>query len=402
MKKYLLLIVFIFYGLVLLSQVENSNSKVFIPEDIVIAHRGTTFWAPEETEAAYIWARDIGADYLEVDIQRSKDGVLLALHDVNMQRTTNIKDVYPDRKDLSVKHFSFKELMKLDAGSWFNKQNPKQAKKEFSAEANINKTNESLGYFNEKGEEVIVEKRPKNVFIGGGQGISTLEDVIRIAEGYRIAKDESGNRLYEQVEKEGKMQYKFFYVKDKQDKGNRPGVYIETKEPRLFPNVEQDLYNDLDRLGWNVITKPSNDNKVRIGSKVNIANTSAKVILQTFSIESLKELHNVFKDKIPVCLLLWLGDDNMEHNDSVTYHKNLKIAKKYGAQIIGPSIAGEPNNYSDLLTKKNFQWIKQQGFIIHPYSFDTKEQMEKYGLRSEGMFTNRADLTIKYYQNLKN
>ena len=41
----------------------------------VMAHRGSTFWAPEETESAWRWAREMGADYLESDLQCTKDGV---------------------------------------------------------------------------------------------------------------------------------------------------------------------------------------------------------------------------------------------------------------------------------------------------------------------------------------
>ena len=60
----------------------------------MIAHRGSTFWTPEETEAAYRWAREMGADYLECDMQVTKDGVVLALHDDNLKRTTNIANVF--------------------------------------------------------------------------------------------------------------------------------------------------------------------------------------------------------------------------------------------------------------------------------------------------------------------
>ena len=52
-----------------------------IPHPAVIAHRGASFDAPESTAAAYKLARDLGADYLELDLQRSKDGVLFVLHD---------------------------------------------------------------------------------------------------------------------------------------------------------------------------------------------------------------------------------------------------------------------------------------------------------------------------------
>ena len=52
-----------------------------IAHPAVIAHRGASFDAPESTAAAYTLARDLGADYLEMDLQRSQDGELIALHD---------------------------------------------------------------------------------------------------------------------------------------------------------------------------------------------------------------------------------------------------------------------------------------------------------------------------------
>ena len=70
-----------------------------IPHPAVIAHRGASFDAPESTAAAYKLARDLGADYLELDLQRSKDGVLFALHDNNLQRTTDVASKFPERKD---------------------------------------------------------------------------------------------------------------------------------------------------------------------------------------------------------------------------------------------------------------------------------------------------------------
>jgi len=165
----------------------------------------------------------------------------------------------------------------------------------------------------------------------------------------------------------------------------------------LFPGVEKDLFKHLQWLGWNVLTKPVADTLLYRNAKVRVGKTSAKVILQTFSPHSLKNLYAEFKGRVPTTLLLWQGDANMPHNDSVSYFENLKLAHDYGAQIIGPSIGGFPNNYDDLLTEENFQWIRGQGFIIHPYSFDTEDQTKIYGKRCDGMFTNRTDLTSLYY-----
>ena len=51
------------------AQAVINQLKIDAP-DAIIAHRGSTFWAPEETEAAFRWARNMGADYLEIDIQK--------------------------------------------------------------------------------------------------------------------------------------------------------------------------------------------------------------------------------------------------------------------------------------------------------------------------------------------
>ena len=60
---------------------ELQKVRDYVPQYAVVAHRGSTYWTPEETEAAYRWAREMGADYLEADLQVSKDGVILALHE---------------------------------------------------------------------------------------------------------------------------------------------------------------------------------------------------------------------------------------------------------------------------------------------------------------------------------
>ncbi len=103
---------------------------------VLIAHRGASAYAPEHTVEAYRLAIEQGADFVEQDLQITKDGVLVCLHDLTLERTTNIEDVFPDRfrADVSedqppnsqpVKHwyvsdFTLAEIKQLDAGSWFN------------------------------------------------------------------------------------------------------------------------------------------------------------------------------------------------------------------------------------------------------------------------------------------
>ncbi len=102
-----------------------------VPWPAVIAHRGASYDAPEETAAAYLLARDLGADYLEADVQRSRDGVLVALHDDTLERTTDVAEVFPERAKDPVSSFTLAELKRLDAGSWFNRAFPERARPGF-------------------------------------------------------------------------------------------------------------------------------------------------------------------------------------------------------------------------------------------------------------------------------
>lgn len=92
----------------------------------LIAHRGASFDAPEHTLEAYAMALKQGADFVEPDLQITKDGVLVCLHDTTLERTTNVAKVFPDRgtvgkggrKTWPVADFTLAEIEKLDAGSW--------------------------------------------------------------------------------------------------------------------------------------------------------------------------------------------------------------------------------------------------------------------------------------------
>lgn len=98
------------------------------PGKVCIAHRGASAYAPEHTIKAYELAMEMGADYVEQDLQLTRDGVLVCLHDISLERTTNVEDVFPDRfregtggsKTWPVVEFTLAEIRQLDAGSWFD------------------------------------------------------------------------------------------------------------------------------------------------------------------------------------------------------------------------------------------------------------------------------------------
>ncbi|MCR9143665.1 MAG: glycerophosphodiester phosphodiesterase [bacterium] len=113
---------------------QNIAAELSIPYPAVVAHRGASWDAPEETKPAYLLARSIRAEFLEMDLQRSRDGVLLAFHDDTLERTTNVAEIFPGREKQTIDRFSWFELQRLDAGSWFNKAHPDRARDSFVGE----------------------------------------------------------------------------------------------------------------------------------------------------------------------------------------------------------------------------------------------------------------------------
>ncbi|MBZ5488092.1 glycerophosphodiester phosphodiesterase [Halomonas aquamarina] len=89
----------------------------------VIAHRGASGHAPESSMAALELAHAWGADYLELDIQMTSDGELVAFHDDTLERTSNGEGHINDH--------TLAELKDLDAGSWFNDAHPELADSAF-------------------------------------------------------------------------------------------------------------------------------------------------------------------------------------------------------------------------------------------------------------------------------
>ncbi|MGW7416420.1 glycerophosphodiester phosphodiesterase [Streptomyces sp. NPDC054863] len=89
------------------------------PSPAVIAHRGASGYAPENTLHAVDRADRLGVAWVENDVQRTKDGELVIVHDDSLARTTNVEQVFPGRAPWKIKDFTAAEVRRLDAGSWF-------------------------------------------------------------------------------------------------------------------------------------------------------------------------------------------------------------------------------------------------------------------------------------------
>ncbi len=119
-----------------------------VAKKTLIAHRGASAYAPEHTIAAYTLAMAQGADFVEQDLAVTKDGALVCIHDLTLERTTNVAEVFPDRYSRAagdgraglpaaaagtaapatagparrwlVNDFTLAEIKRLDAGKWFD------------------------------------------------------------------------------------------------------------------------------------------------------------------------------------------------------------------------------------------------------------------------------------------
>ncbi|ABY43680.1 glycerophosphodiester phosphodiesterase [Bacillus mycoides] len=238
-----------------------------------IAHRGASAYAPEHTLEAYQLGQQLKGDYIEIDLQMTKDGHLVAMHDETLNRTTNGTGF--------VKDHTLDKIKQLNAGSFFNKKHPNLAKKEFE-----------------------------------DTKVPILEEIIETF-------------------------------------GHNANYYIETKSPDEYPGMEEKLLEIINHYQIN-----------------------DKVIIQSFSEESLRKIHSL--------------NDNMPLVQLLSYKKAVQLTdseiEKYKTYCIG---LGMNYKYIDAAYVKK---IKNYGLEVHPFTVNNEKDMKKllsWGI--DGMFTNYPD-----------
>ena len=86
----------------------------FLQAAEVVAHRGASMEAPENTLPAFKRAIELNCHYIEIDVQQTLDGEVVVIHDTTVDRTANGSGM--------VKEMELAELKSLDAGSWFSEK----------------------------------------------------------------------------------------------------------------------------------------------------------------------------------------------------------------------------------------------------------------------------------------
>lgn len=143
-------------------------------KDIVnVSHRGASAYAPEHTIAAYEMGEKMHGDYIELDLQMTKDGHLIAMHDVTLDRTTDGTG--------SIKDYTLNEIKQLDAGSWFNEKYPYASKAEYEG-LKVPTLEEVFKKFG-KNNSYYIETKSPDVYPG------MEKELLRLVEKYKINKD---------------------------------------------------------------------------------------------------------------------------------------------------------------------------------------------------------------------
>jgi len=326
-------------------------TRLGIPHPAVIAHRGASWDAPESTAAAYKTARDLGADYLELDLQRSKDGVLFALHDNNLQRTTDVASKFPERKDSPANAFTMAELKTLDAGSWFNAAYPDRARPSFA-----------------------------------GLNILTLDEIIDIAQGNPLHQpglyiETKEPKQFPGIERDlrAKLQDRGWLSPAGSKLGKSQLAVGQGKGKVVLQTFEK---SSLELLQKEMPKVPKilllwvGEGNIEPASKVSFAESGEQ-------------------DKAAYYA-------KQQPRDKAEFHRWVDYAKAEGAIGTGPSAAlthGGDQSYADLVQPWMNQYTHDQGMLVHVYTIDDAVDYQKVmDAGVDGIFTNRASELLKFYK----
>ncbi|WP_228281662.1 glycerophosphodiester phosphodiesterase [Rubrobacter marinus] len=146
-----------------------------------IGHRGASGYAPEHTIAAYDLAKKMGADYVEQDLQLTRDGVLVSLHDETLDRTARpTAESAPGDCTGPVREKTLAQIKTCDVGSWFNEAYPQYASEEYVG-LRIPTLEEVFGRYRKSVNYYIETKSPE-----AAPGVE--EELLRLMDEYGLTR----------------------------------------------------------------------------------------------------------------------------------------------------------------------------------------------------------------------
>lgn len=138
----------------------NGEIMISLSQPLIIAHRGASKLAPENTLPAFKKALQLKPDFVELDYHTTKDGKMVVIHDDYLDRTTDANIVWRNHTNIAIAEKTLKEIKTLDAGSWFH-----WGKSEFNGTP-IPTLKEALDVIRNSSLTLIERKRgnPKDLF----------------------------------------------------------------------------------------------------------------------------------------------------------------------------------------------------------------------------------------------
>jgi len=151
---------------------------------IVIAHRGASGYLPEHTLEATAFAHALNPNYIEPDIVLTKDNIPIVLHDIHLESTTNVEEVFPNKRRKDGRwyaiDFNLKEIKKLKVHERFN---------------------------NKKNKPYFKNRFPQDI---GNFKVPTFKEIIDLVEGLNISTNKNIG-LYPEIKKPA------FHLKESKD-----------------------------------------------------------------------------------------------------------------------------------------------------------------------------------------
>ncbi|UCD81132.1 MAG: glycerophosphodiester phosphodiesterase [Desulfobacterales bacterium] len=301
---------------------------------IVIAHRGASGYLPEHTLEAYAMAYALGADYVEPDLVMTKDGILICLHDIHLERTTDVEQKFPERA--------------RPDGRWYPADFTLAEIKTLSVHERAN-----------------------------ADGSPAFPNRFRIdSKGFQVP---TFVELVEMVLELNRIT------------GRAVGIYPETKEPSFHDAeglpMEESLLDTLATYGYE--------------------GPHAKVFIQSFDPNNLKEMRFVLETDLPLVQLISGGSGPGGIYDWLVTEEGLDDIATY-ANGLGPSktriedATGNPVDRNALV-----RGAHARGLVVHPYTFRAdsfpahykyfEQELRRFYFRYgvDGLFTDHTDKAVR-------
>ncbi|KAK6589904.1 glycerophosphodiester phosphodiesterase [Cryptosporidium xiaoi] len=323
----------------------------------LVAHRGASFYTPEETRQAYELAASQGANFIECDIVSTKDGVLILRHSPNLLESTNIKD-FPEFAHLRKTLEMYCDTDSDSVDGIFSWDLTYEEIKRLGCTHDIR--------YNNRNQELC-----------GVQGILSLDEFLEMSEnGFN---------------------------------GYKPGIYIEIKYPTIHEemgiNITDKLLDALEKYGLNKDTdhvyiqsfEPENLKYIRERSQVRLVQLLTRDEKNSF----------VYAVKDPISNKIIYSPCDLEYIAkfvnivSPTKHDLISpLNKESSSHPLGPGLL--PNS-SDFISKSHKYSLAVVPYTFRPESvlsmFSNQEEEYEYFIfiiKSDGVFTDDPKGLVEY------